>query len=189
MTAAGHDAPDGTGRGQRPRSHQQPPRRSRRAHVVIGSVLVVAVLGGVALIHLTQDNGSAKPGAKAHGSHPGHGSPSPAAARSSPPVTPAVFAGTWRGQLRQLPNDVYSVTVLLAGGGTGGSVSYSGTDVSCSGSLTLTRATSSKLVMSQAITKGGCDDGTVTITLSAATSIRFSFSSTGPQASGTLTKS
>ncbi len=185
---AGQGASDGIGRAQRTGSHQQPPRHSHRAHVVVGSVLVVAVLGSAALIHLTQDNGSPKAGAKAPGSGLGHGSPSPASARSSPPATPAVFAGTWRGRLRQLPNDVYSVSVVLTDGGIGGSVSYSGTDVNCSGSLTLTQATSAKLVMSQAITKGGCDDGTVTITLTASASIHFSFSSTGPQASGTLTK-
>jgi hypothetical protein len=168
-------------------SHQQP-RRGRRTGILVGAALVVAVLAAAALLHLVQNTGT--PGAKA-GGKPRHGLHSPFAPSPSSPAatTPAVFAGTWRGRIKEPPNDIFKVSVTLASGAVGGSVSYAGEGNHCSGSLGATRATNSTLVMTQDITKGKCSSGTVTITIRGIRAIHFSFKGGGSQASGTLTKS
>jgi eukaryotic-like serine/threonine-protein kinase len=169
--------PDRGGAGSRPQrsgSHQQPHRR-RRAGIWTGAVLVVVVLAGAVLLHLTQNN--------AGGRSPRSGLGSPTAATASAPTIPAAFIGTWRGRITQPPDDVYTVTITLVTVAGPNTVSYSG-DLTCSGSLELTQATSSKLVMSQA----QCPSGTVILSLAGTRSIRFSFSKGGSKATGTLTK-
>jgi hypothetical protein len=119
----------------------------------------------------------------------GHTSPSlsPSLSPSQGPVTPAGFAGSWSGQVRQLPVDTYHVQVTLRAGATSGTVSYSGA-VSCSGGLQVVTATTTKLTLTESITHGKCDNGDVTITHVGSNSIRFRFSSSGPSATGTLNR-
>jgi eukaryotic-like serine/threonine-protein kinase len=182
-----HNRGDAAARPPHAGSHEQP-HRGRRTGILIGAVLVVVVLAGAVLLHLAQNSGS--PGGHTGGKSPGSGlRSSPAGTTSPPPATPAAFAGTWRGQIRQPPIDVYTVSVTLATGAIGGTVTYSGAGAHCSGTLALTRATKSTLVMNQNITAGHCGSGKVTITISGRKLIHFSFIGRGPRASGTLVKS
>ncbi len=93
--------------------------------------------------------------------------------------------------VKQPPTDTYYVSVTFAPGSTAGTVSYSGTGFSCSGALTLTQASGTRLVMNQGIIQGqsNCDNGQVTITLTSTSKIWFSFHSNGPTASGSLARS
>ncbi|HTA08777.1 MAG TPA: hypothetical protein VK836_09720 [Streptosporangiaceae bacterium] len=134
------------------------------------------------------------------GSHPSSGRLSAdtgvttgSAAPSASPAglkTPAAFDGTWSGVVTQPPTDTYNVTVTFATGTSAGTISYAGSNFSCSGALTLTQASSGKLVVSQAISQGksDCENGSATITVTSADKIWFSFHSNGPIASGTLAR-
>jgi hypothetical protein len=115
-------------------------------------------------------------------------SPSPSASSgpSETPVIPLAFDGTWTGVVTQPPTDTYNVKVTFAAGKAAGTISYAGTDFRCSGTLTLTQETARKMVATQGIIQGKCENGQATITLSSASKIWFSFHSTGPLASGTL---
>ena len=88
--------------------------------------------------------------------------------------------------------DTYNVHVTLTTGASSGTVSYSGADFNCSGSLDLVTATTAQLTLNQGIVPGQpkCETGQVTITRTGTNTIRFRFSSTGPvAASGTLNRS
>jgi hypothetical protein len=179
-----------------PRRPAQPePAGNRRTGWVVGAALVVAVLIGAALVHVVQDSGSQASSGKLSANTGQDGklpsaSPSPTASVSSvSPVTPTAFAGSWSGQVKQPPTDTYNVSVELAAGATSGTISYSATGFSCSGALNLTAESSQKLTMSQGILQGGCENGQVTMTLTSSSTLWFSFSSNGPSANGTLTRS
>ncbi len=136
----------------------------------------------------------------AAGSHPSSGRlsadtgvTSGSAAPSASPAelkAPAAFDGTWSGVVTQPPTDTYNVTVTFATGTSAGTISYTGSNFSCSGALTLTQATTGKLVVSQVISQGKseCENGSATITVTSADKIWFSFHSNGPIASGTLAR-
>jgi hypothetical protein len=96
----------------------------------------------------------------------------------------------WTGVVTQPPTDTYNVTVTFIAGKPTGTISYTGTDFSCSGALTPTRAAPQKLVASQGIIQGQskCGNGQATITLTGASKLWFSFHSNGPVASGTLVR-
>jgi hypothetical protein len=174
--------------GQPSRSHQQTGSRGRRAGIIVGVVLVLAVLAGAAVLHLMQNSGS--PGSDKGVGATGTRS-SPAASTSSPSLTPAAFAGSWKGHATQPPGDSYLVTVNLTADATGGYVSYTGA-VKCSAALTVSSATHSKLAMTQT---GGCPRGTVTVTLTGGRTVRFTFLGLGGigkgqvPVTGTLTRS
>ncbi len=68
-------------------------------------------------------------------------------------------------------------------------MSYSGTGFGCSGILILTHATTTELTMVQTITTGTCENGNVTISVTGASTVWFSFRSAGPVAAGKLTRS
>jgi hypothetical protein len=172
--------------GQPSRSHQQTGSRGRRAGIIVGVVLVLAVLAGAAVLHLMQNSGS--PGSGGRGAGATGARSSPAASTSSPSFTPAVFAGSWKGHATQPPGDSYLVTVILTADAPGGSVSYSGT-ANCSAQLTVTSATHSRLVMTQS---SGCPRGKVTVTLTGRQTVAFSFLGGGKgnvPVTGTLTRS
>jgi eukaryotic-like serine/threonine-protein kinase len=172
--------------------------RRRTGWLVSGTVLVVivvAVLVSRALLgggsHASDDRLSANTGTTSGAAPSAGGSAAPSAGGSaapSQPVAPAAFAGAWTGVVTQPPTDTYNVTVTLTAGATTGTISYVGTDFSCSGALTITQANASKLVVSQGIIQGqsDCENGQATITLSGTNKIWFSFHSSGPIASGTL---
>jgi hypothetical protein len=157
--------------------------------VVVCGLLVLLV------VHLLQHT-AAPPQARGDASSPGPGASRSAGPSPTPDATPtgfipSSFAGTWSGRVSQ-PDDSYTVTVGLASGAKSGTIRYSSSSLSCSGALTVTGKASGHLTLSQQITKGPCLPGTVTLTLAAASSIRFSFDGSGPQApqaNGTLSKS
>jgi hypothetical protein len=108
------------------------------------------------------------------------------------PKTPAAFAGSWTGRVRQATIDTYHVTVGFTNGATSGTISYSGASFTCSGALNLMTATSTVLTLNQGIIHGQskCEDGSVTITLTSTNTVRFNFRKDGgPVASGTLNRS
>lgn len=181
-----------TGAGAVPRraaSRHQAMRGGRRTGALVtGLIVAVVVLVGAAILLLTQnhrtpsasrqrltDNSRATGRRSASASSAGRGD------------TPAAFAGSWSGRVTQPPVDIYRVTVTLTAGAAVATVSYSGTST-CSGSLTLTSATSTKLIMTEAVASGPCKNGTVTVTLISTRSLWFSFQSTGPAATGRLTR-
>jgi hypothetical protein len=181
------DAPGSSARSPHSGTHQQRASRGRRVWLAAGAVLVVAVIGGATLLHLTQDGNSAT-GTNSRQTR-GPGSSSPTTQTSSPGVnTPAAFAGSWHGLLQQLPDDTFHATIFLSAGATGGSVSYSGSGFSCTGTLLVTSATSKTLGMSQHFPKGSaCGDGAVTVTLLPSGKLSFTFRGS-PSATGKLAK-
>jgi hypothetical protein len=177
--------------------HSRQGQGGRRTGWLIGGGVVAVIVVVAVLLHallasgrhasnsrLSADTGTTSKGAAA--------SPSPAASPSHGLVTPTVFDGAWSGIVTQPPTDTYRVSVRFAAGTTAGTISYTGTDFSCSGALTPTKITTrpSMLTLSQGIIQGQskCENGTVTITLTATNKIWFSFHSNGPIASGTLVR-
>jgi hypothetical protein len=156
------------------------------------AVVVAVVVVGVVL-HLAQRT----PGRLAannsspsvHTDQPASNSPSPSLSASNSPVTPAAFAGSWSGQVRQQPADTYNVRVTFTAGARSGTVRYVGTGFSCSGALDLVSATATELTLNQGIIHGKCLNGQVTITRAGTGAIGFRFTSSGPvAASGTLNR-
>jgi eukaryotic-like serine/threonine-protein kinase len=169
----------------------------RRAGWLIGAAAVV--IAAAVVLYLVQGTrgGSATSGLPASADQAAHNSrspspsPSPSLSPSRGPLTPAAFAGSWTGLVRQPPADTYHVSVGFTAGATSGTISYSGTDFSCSGALSLVTATPTRLTLSQGIVRGQskCANGHVAITLTGPNTIHFSFRSSGPVASGTLGRS
>jgi hypothetical protein len=155
--------------------------------IVVVAVLLRALLGSGG--HASNGTLSANTRTTSKGAA---ASPSPTASPSHGLVTPTVFDGAWSGIVTQPPTDTYRVSVTFTAGKAAGTISYTSTDFSCSGALTLTKTTTrpSMLTLSQGIIQGQskCENGTVTITLSATNKIWFSFHSNGPIASGTLVR-
>ena len=104
---------------------------------------------------------------------------------------PTAFAGSWSGQVRQPPTDVYRVRVTLTAGADSGTIRYSTVDFRCSGALDVTTVTATKVTLNQGSIQGQpkCEPGAVTITLSGTRKIRFRFTSSGLVARGTLDRS
>jgi hypothetical protein len=168
--------------------------RGRRTAWLIGAVVVIVVAVAVA-VHLAQ--GTPRQPTASHSTSADQAakksrSPSQSASPSQGPTTPAAFAGSWTGRVRQASIDTYHVTVDFTSGATSGTISYSGASFSCSGALNLTTATSTVLTLSQGIIHGQskCENGSVTITLTSTNTVRFNFRKDGgPGASGTLNRS
>jgi len=165
----------------------------RRSSWLIGAAVAALIGAGAVATHALLTNGNtagsghlsadtSKPTKKA--------SASASASPSHDPITPAAFVGGWSGVVRQPPTDTYYVNVTFSAGTSDGTVSYAGTGFSCSGALTLTQVKGQQLTLSQGIIQGqsNCENGQVTITLTSPGKIMFSFHSTGPTASGTLTR-
>jgi eukaryotic-like serine/threonine-protein kinase len=165
-----------------------PRQRSRRTVAIWSIVTTICVLAAVVTVYLLHAAASQQPGAAAPTRTLGATTPSRPAAPS--PTVPAVLAGTWSGQVSQsAPADVFSVQVTLVPGATAGTISYSGTSLSCSGKLSAVSDSLGSLKLNQAISHGPCLGGTVTLTAGPAGSLAFSFQGkSGPTATGTLTK-
>ena len=166
-------------------------RRRRRVAWLVGGGGAVIVVAAV-LLHVLIGGGHAGSGLLSAKADKTRSSPSPPASVTPTigPTTPAAFDGSWSGLVRQPPSDTYHVGVTLAAGMTAGTIRYSGPGFTCSGVLTLTRASSRELTMRQGITgRSSCEDGEVTIKLAAPNKITISFRSTGPIASGSLARS
>jgi hypothetical protein len=166
----------------------------RRAGWLIGASAVVVVAAAVA-VYLVEGTRGGPPasGLSAHTDKTAQKSrsPSPSLSPSQGPAVPTAFAGSWTGLVMQPPSDTYHVSVGFTAGATSGTISYSGTDFSCSGSLNLMTARPTRLTLSQEIIQGQskCENGQVTIRLTGTNTIRFSFRSSGPVASGRLGRS
>ncbi len=174
--------------------HQPPGRRRWIGPLIVGIVLACALLL-LGIVHVIQDQGS-PPRAAGQPKSSDLASVRPTARATATPSptptvqTPAAFAGDWSGRVSQPPTD-FVVTITLTQGTSAGTVSYSGADLSCSGTLSLATATGRKLTLHQGIVKGQstCFGGTVNLTLTGASSVWFSFHGSGPAATGTLVKS
>ncbi len=174
--------------------HQPPGRRRWIGPLIVGIVLACGLLL-LGIVHIIQNQGS-PPRAAGQPKRSDLASVRPTARatptpRLTPTVqTPAAFAGDWSGRVSQPPTD-FVVTITLTAGTSAGTVSYSGADLSCSGTLSLAAATGHKLTLHQGIVKGQstCFGGTVNLTLTGASSVWFSFHGSGPAATGTLIKS
>jgi hypothetical protein len=165
---------------------------ARRTVWLIAAAVVVAVVVVGVVLHLVQGTSGRlaanNSSPSAHPDQPVSDSPSPSLSVSNGPVTPAAFAGSWSGQVRQQPADTYNVRVTFTAGARSGTVRYEGTGFTCSGVLDLVSATSAELTLNQGITHGKCENGQVTITRAGTNVIGFRFSSSGPFASGTLNR-
>jgi hypothetical protein len=152
--------------------------------------VVVCALLALLVVHLVQNTGTPKASGRTKDLDPAVTAPAKTPTPSSAPaVTPAAFAGSWSGRVSQ-PDSSYNVTVSLTEGTTVGSISYSGSNLSCAGVLRLASKTAKQLTLSQSVSTGPCLAGTVTLTQAGSGSLQFSFNtSSGPNASGTLSKS
>ena len=170
--------------------HQRTRFSPGRRRALLIAAIVVVLVAAAGIVHAVTSGGSNPGSDRLSASSRDEKRPTPSATPSpgSSARTPAAFAGSWAGLVRQPPTDTYDVTVTLATGATSGTVSYSGTNFSCSGTLTLTAATASELSLSQGIVHGqsDCENGRVTIKLTSAGSVWFSFHSDGPTAAGRL---
>jgi hypothetical protein len=172
-------------------AHQQPRGRRRAAQLVTAGAVVVCALLVLLVVHLVQNNGTPKASGHTKNLDPAVTAPATTPTPSPTPtaVTPSAFAGSWAGRVSQ-PDSSYNVTVSLTAGTTVGSINYSGSNLSCAGVLRLTNKTAKQLTLSQSVSTGPCLAGTVTLTQAGSGSVQFSFkSSSGPNASGTLSKS
>ena len=168
---------------------------------IAAAVVVIAAVAFVVLHVMQNGSGGGSSAAEPRGDPPSSAT-SPVSstvttpATAAPTAVPAAFAGSWSGQVIQpSPTDQFDVKVSLASGSADGSISYSSASVSCSGDLSLksVRRGRKTIVLSQGIVTGqrACANGSVTLTAGATpASLSFRFhGKSGPQASGTLTRS
>jgi hypothetical protein len=134
-------------------------------------------------VHLAQGGNPANLSANTSGGT-GPSRPAPTASKGS--VIPTAFSGTWSGQVSQPPSDTYSVTVTLAAGQSSGAITYAGAGATCSGVLTPTSVSATKMIMKLGTAQKGCANSTVTISLSNPNTLTFDEGN--PAASGTLTR-
>jgi eukaryotic-like serine/threonine-protein kinase len=169
---------------QRRPARARPSGRSRTLPWLIAGAAAVVVLLVILIVHLTQ--GGNPPASLSASTGPPGGSAQPSASHG--PVIPAVFNGTWSGEVSQPPSDTYNVTVTLAAGGSSGMISYTGAGADCSGDLTPTSVSATRMVMKVGIIQGqkSCGNGTVTITVSGTNAVTFEGGSQAAAASGTL---
>jgi eukaryotic-like serine/threonine-protein kinase len=171
--------------------------RTRRTVMIWWAAGVAACILAIAVaIRIAQDQsgGSGQPPGAVKTTSPTPGpTPSPSKSlRPSPAATvPGIMVGSWSGQVSQTsPSDVFNVQVSLSSGAIGGSVHYSGTSFSCSGDLSPVSGSSTSVTLNQAILKGPCAGGVVTLSPGTGDTLLFRFKGkTGPTATGTLAKS
>jgi eukaryotic-like serine/threonine-protein kinase len=190
------------GRAQRPAAphHRDAVRRRGTGWLPIAAAVVVIAAVAFVIVHVMQSASGAGPGAAARGSDPPTSSTSPVSSTvtaptpSAPAAVPAAFAGSWAGEVTQpSPDEQFSVRLSLSPGSADGSISYTSASFSCTGDLSLKAASPSRntIVLSQGIVTGqtACANGTVTLATGAG-GLHFRFrGKSGPQASGTLTRS
>jgi hypothetical protein len=188
---SGGDVEPGQQHGARSRGQSA---RTRRPVVwaIAGGAVVVIVLVALLIVHLVQGDSPPSHGKLAANARTPAATASPTPSASLGPTTPTAFGGTWSGTLTQ-SSDTFTGTVTLTAGQSSGTLAYDFIDLTCSGDLTLTSATSTALTMNLGIVVGQtqCSDGTVTLTLTPSGSVSFNFQSKTPgtqPATGTLTR-
>jgi hypothetical protein len=157
-------------------------RRRALPWLIAGGGAVV-VLIAILVVHLAQGGNSPNLSANTRG---GTGSSGPAPTANQGPVIPAAFSGTWSGQVSQPPSDTYSVTLTLAAGQSSGAITYAGAGATCSGVVTPTSVSPTKMIMKLGTAQKGCANSTVTISLTRPNTLTFDEGN--PAASGTLTR-
>jgi hypothetical protein len=167
---------------------RRPGRRGALPWLIAGAAIVVIALIVIVVLHLAQGGNSAANASANHG-HPGASgsagsSGAPTASQGS--AIPAAFNGTWAGEGTQPPSDTYHVTVTLSAGQSSGLISYAGAGATCSGVLTPTSVSPTKMIMKLGTAQKGCANSTVTISLSRPNTVTFDEGN--PAASGTLTR-
>jgi eukaryotic-like serine/threonine-protein kinase len=168
--------------------------RTRRPVIwaIAGGAVVVVALVALLIVHLLQGGSPPSHRKLAATARTPAATASPTASASLGPTTPAAFGGTWSGTLTQ-DTDTFTGTVTLTAGQASGTLAYNFTDLTCSGDLALTSATSTTLTMNLGIVVGQsqCSNGTVTLTLTPSGSVSFTFQSKTPgtePATGMLTR-
>jgi eukaryotic-like serine/threonine-protein kinase len=174
-----------------PADSPEAPRRNRTRVAAIwwaaGVAVCILAIAVAIKIAQSQSNQPSRPASAA--------TPTPHASRAArpgrPAAIPASVAGTWSGQVRQNSSSgafSASVQVTLAAGASGGTVHYSG-PFSCVDNLSVVSDTSGTLRMDQAVVRGPCQPGVVTLVPISSTTMRFSFKGKGaPAATGTLAR-
>jgi serine/threonine protein kinase len=169
-----------------------PAARPRRARTIgWAAAAVVCLLAIGVAVRVLQDAGSAGPhavnpasAARPAASHTASASPSP-----SPTVTlPAAVGGVWSGAVQQGSGNI-DTAVKLDGSSPNGTITYSGTSFTCSGSLRLKSAAHQTFTMSQEIVAGVCLNGVVTLRQEPDGALKFNFKGASSlAATGTLTR-
>ena len=178
------------------RPGRQPGRARRRAAGIwwVAGV-AVCILAIVVAIRFAQSQSGQPSAPKPSPSEQATASTSQGSTAPTPLVTvPATLAGTWTGQISQTSQSgtfSATVTVILTSGAPGGTVRYVG-PFNCTDALNLVSDSFGVLTLNQAVVKGPCQRGVVTLSPPAAGSsgLAFSFKGKGaPAATGTLQKS
>ncbi len=176
-----------------------PMARSQRARAIgwaaAAAVCVLAI--GIA-VHVLQEAGSNdsahavnpasanQPAASQTSSPSGPASPSPSPSTSI--TLPATLAGTWSGSVQQGSVKI-GTEVKLTGRSPAGTITYSGSSLTCSGNLTLKASARDSYTMSQEIVAGVCLNGVVTLTQQPGGTLKFIYKGASSLAArGTLTR-
>jgi hypothetical protein len=176
-----------------PGPRRNPPRRAVTIWWAAG--IAVCILAIFVAIRAAQNQSgpqaattrpAATPTGKAPNSDGPSGSPKPT------PTVPAALAGSWSGQVEQTSAAgtlTVNVQMTLAAGAPGGTVRYSSPLFSCSDALNLVSDLGSTLTLNQAVVKGPCQPGVVTLIPGQGNSLQFSFKGQGASpATGTLNR-
>jgi eukaryotic-like serine/threonine-protein kinase len=181
-----------------PGSRRTAPRRAVTIWWAVG--IAVCVLAIVVAIRAAQNQTSPQAATTKPASTPtgrNTDSDGPTGAAKPAPTVPSDVVGTWQGQVNQTSSAgtfTVNVQMNLVSGASGGTIhySYSGPAAAaftCSDDLTLVSDLASTLVLDQAVVKGPCQAGKVTIIPGSGNSLQFSFNGQGaPPATGTLKK-
>jgi eukaryotic-like serine/threonine-protein kinase len=170
--------------------HQAAGSRSRGRLMWLGVVVACAFLLSGVFYLLAQGGGSHGPTGITTLHHSTRPTAQTESASPGPTVgAPAPFAGSWSGRVTLAPVSIsYTVTVNLTAGAPTGTIRYGGTSLNCSGALTVQAGTARQLTLRQQVVSGPCKSGVITLTRASATTLTFSFASSGPHANGTLVK-
>jgi hypothetical protein len=96
--------------------------------------------------------------------------------------------GVWSGAVQQGSGNI-DTAVKLDGSSPNGTITYSGTSFTCSGSLRLKSAAHQTFTMSQEIVAGVCLNGVVTLRQEPNGALKFNFKGASSlAATGTLTR-
>jgi hypothetical protein len=175
-------------------STQSARTRHPAAWAIAGGAIVVVVLAALLIVNLASGGRPSKHGKLAATTHSPAVTAAPTASPSLGLTTPTAFGGTWSGPVTQ-DAATFTASITLTAGQSSGTIAYNGSGsepFQCSGDLSLTAATATTVTMSQGIVVGQstCDNGTVTLSLTASGSINFDFQAQTAgtaAATGTLT--
>jgi hypothetical protein len=158
---------------------------SKRLPIIAG-IAVVVIAAVVGFLLLQGRSPSQHPAAD---NRPSGHSPSSKPVSTVTPTVPATFGGTWSGQVSQL-KVAFATTIKLTAGTGSGTMTYAGSQLTCSGDLTLISATahSAKLALGIVGNDTSCYGGRVYLIRTAGQTLRLSLRSNGATATGTLTR-